>query len=52
MARQIKTADETDAFGPHKDAFIWRAGDRKKIKAAANRRDRRAVRVELRGEYR
>lgn len=41
--RETVGADEVDAFAGRRDAHTWKAGQRKRIKAGANRRDRRAV---------
>jgi len=40
--------DEVDAFGKGKRALVWQPGERKAIKRGYNRRNRKAVKEELR----
>jgi hypothetical protein len=47
MVRPAKDGDEQDAFNAHR-FYRWRPGQRKAIKARANRRERRQVRQGLR----
>lgn len=46
--RKTVGGDEVDAFAGNRRAHNWRAGQRKRLKADANRRDRRQVRREVR----
>jgi hypothetical protein len=49
IGRRIRVnGDEQDAFGPGHRAYIWRAGQRRTIKARASRRARHSVRTALR----
>jgi hypothetical protein len=43
--------DEVDALNPGHRVYAWRPGERKRIKAGANRRERRGARRTLRGRY-
>lgn len=47
MKRKTVNGDEVDAIDG-KNAYNWRAGDRKRIKRQVNRRERREARRELR----
>ncbi|WP_420879016.1 hypothetical protein [Rhodococcus sp. (in: high G+C Gram-positive bacteria)] len=50
MKRKTVGGDEVDAFSRRRRAHNWKAGERKAIKAAANRRLRREARHEVRRE--
>ncbi|PZU04693.1 MAG: hypothetical protein DI630_00835 [Gordonia sp. (in: high G+C Gram-positive bacteria)] len=45
--RNTVGGDEVDAFAGNRRAHNWRAGQLKKLKAGANRRDRRQARREI-----
>ena len=49
MRRPARDGDEQDCFYARK-FYIWRPGQAKAIKTRANRRDRREIRAELRGD--
>jgi hypothetical protein len=40
--------DEQDAFASYHRVFTWKAGQRRRIRQRANRRDRRVTRATLR----
>lgn len=46
--RKTVGGDEVDAFAGNRRAHNWQAGQLKKLKTNANRRDRRQVRREVR----
>jgi hypothetical protein len=46
----MKDADEYDAFTGWRRVMYWRPGERKAIKARANRRERRVERQRLSGD--
>jgi len=48
MRREMKGAAEQDAFSGWRKVLIWKPGQRKRIKAGANRRERRIERQRLR----
>lgn len=48
--RKTVGGDEVDAFAGNRRAHNWRAGQVKKLKTGANRRDRRRARREVRLE--
>ena len=48
MARAARNADETDAFSRWRHVLVWRRGEVRRIKRAANRRERREARLAVR----
>jgi hypothetical protein len=49
FGRRVRAnGDEQDAFGRGHNVYIWRAGQRRTIKARASRRARHSVRTALR----
>lgn len=49
MQRIRHDGDEQDAFGPGRHHQRWKAGQRKRIKQAANRRERRNAKQNTQG---
>jgi hypothetical protein len=50
MARASRNADETDAFSRWRQAVVWRRGEIRRIKRAANRRERHKAKLGVRRE--
>ena len=48
MARAARNADETDVFSRWRHVVVWRRGEIRRIKRAANRRERHEARLAAR----